>query len=251
MNRDDLVRYLDDLLEAARFKDYCPNGLQVEGCIEVRKIVAGVTASQALVEAAVECGADALLVHHGWFWRGEDRRVTGLRKRRLQTLLRHDISLIAYHLPLDAHPELGNNARLAQRFGWCVEGRYGEQEIGWFGRLAAPLTLGDLAARIASSFQRPPLVIGQDVAPPRLIRRIAWCSGGAQSYFDEALTLGVDAFLSGEISEPQTHMARESGIAYIAAGHHATERDGVAALAAHLAERFSLDCEFLDFDNPV
>lgn len=251
MNRDDLVRYLDDLLEAARFKDYCPNGLQVEGCTEVRKIVAGVTASQALVEAAVECGADALLVHHGWFWRGEDRRVTGLRKRRLQTLLRHDISLIAYHLPLDAHPELGNNARLAQRFGWCVEGRYGEQEIGWFGRLEAPLTLGDLAARIASSLQRPPLVIGQDVEPPRLIRRIAWCSGGAQSYFDEALTLGVDAFLSGEISEPQTHMARESGIAYIAAGHHATERDGVAALAAHLAERFSLDCEFLDFDNPV
>lgn len=251
MNRDALVRYLNEMLEVARFKDYCPNGLQVEGRAEARKIVAGVTASQALVEAAVERNADVLLVHHGWFWRGEDARVTGLRKRRLQTLLRHDINLIAYHLPLDAHPELGNNARLAKRFGWRVEGRYGEQEIGWFGRLETPLLLDDLAERIAAGLQRPPLVIGQDAGAPRPIRRIAWCSGGGQSYFDEALGLGVDAFLSGEISEPQTHMARESGVAYIAAGHHATERDGVAALAAHLAERFSLDCEFLDFDNPV
>ena len=251
MNRDVLVGYLNDLLAAARFKDYCPNGLQVEGRAEIRKIVAGVTASQALVDAAIERDADALLVHHGWFWRGEDVRVTGLRKRRLQALLDRDINLIAYHLPLDAHPELGNNAQLAQRLGWCVEGRYGEQEIGWFGRLETPLPLADLATRVEAALQRPPLVIGNDVTPGRLIRRIAWCSGGGQSYFDEALTLAVDAFLSGEISEPQVHMARESGVAYIAAGHHATERGGVAALAAHLSEKFALDCEFLDLDNPV
>lgn len=248
MERNELMRYLDDLLETARFKDYCPNGLQVEGRAEVKKIVAGVTASQALVDAAVERGADALLVHHGWFWRGEDARVTGLRKKRLQALLRHDVNLIGYHLPLDSHPELGNNARLAQMFGWRAEGRYGEDDVGWFGSLESPSTLGEVVNRVAVALRRLPLVIGDEMRP---LRRIAWCSGGGQSYFEGALSLGVDAFLSGEISEPQTHMARESGIAYIAAGHHATERGGVAALAAHLAEKFGLDCEFIDIDNPV
>ena len=138
MKRDELIRYLDELLEPERFKDYCPNGLQVEGRSEIRRIVAGVTASQALVDQAVARGADALLVHHGWFWRGEDGRVTGFRKKRLQTLLTHDINLIAYHLPLDGHAEFGNNAQLAQRLGWTVEGRFGEQDLGWHGRVAQP-----------------------------------------------------------------------------------------------------------------
>ena len=248
MKREELTGYLDELLGSAKYKDYCPNGLQVEGRAEVRRIVAGVTASQALVDEAIMRGADALLVHHGWFWRGEDGRVTGVRKSRLQALLRHDINLIGYHLPLDGHPELGNNAQLARSFGWTVEGRFGDQDIGWYGRLDEPMLLGDLTRRIGAELNRFPLVIGDETRP---VRRIAWCSGGAQDYFEKALEQNVDAYFSGEISEPNVHFARESGVAYIAAGHHATERYGIRALAAHLAEKFGLDCEFVDIDNPV
>ncbi|MBI2308685.1 MAG: Nif3-like dinuclear metal center hexameric protein [Rhodocyclales bacterium] len=248
MNRDELARYLDETLETARFRDYCPNGLQVEGRPEVRRIVAGVTASQALIAAAIERGADAILVHHGWFWKGEDGRITGLRKARIGSLLRHDINLYAYHLPLDAHPELGNNAQLAARLGWQPEGRFGEQDIAWLGRTAAPTTAGELATAIAAGLGRTPLLVGE---PSRPVARIGWCSGGAQGYFEQAIALGVDAYISGEISEPTVHLARESGVAYLAAGHHATERFGATALAAHLAARFGLDCEFIDIDNPV
>ena len=248
MKRDELMRYLDELLESARFKDYCPNGLQVEGRPEIRRIVAGVTASQALVDQAVARGADALLVHHGWFWRGEDGRVTGFRKKRLQTLLAHDINLIAYHLPLDGHAEFGNNAQLAQRLGWAVEGRFGEQDVGWYGRLDETRTLGELARRVSAELGREPLVIG---AETQRVSRVAWCSGGAQSLFEAALSLGVQVFLSGEISEQHVHLARESGVAYLAVGHHASERYGVEALAAHLAAKFGLDCAFIDIDNPV
>jgi dinuclear metal center YbgI/SA1388 family protein len=248
MRREELTRYLDDLLEVARFKDYCPNGLQVEGRAEIRRIVAGVTASQALVDAAIARNADAILVHHGWFWRGEDGRVTGFRKARLQALLGNDINLIGYHLPLDSHPEFGNNAQLAKRFGWTVEGRFGEQEMGWVGRLDAPVTLSACARNIGANLQRVPQVIGDAGRP---VSRVAWCSGGAQGYFEQAIALGVDAYLSGEISEQTVHLARESGVAYIAAGHHATERYGVQALAAHLAGHFGLECEFVDIDNPV
>lgn len=248
MERDQLVCYLDDLLGSQRFKDYCPNGLQVEGSGDVRRIVAGVTACQALIDVAVARGADTLLVHHGWFWRGEDGRITGFRKARMQTLLGHDINLIAYHLPLDAHPELGNNARLAAVLGWQPEGRFGEQDIGWFGRTATPRTLADWTRDIAGKLQRPPLAIGDT---DRRIERIAWCSGGAQGYFEQAVALGVDAFVSGEISEQTVHLARESGVAFVAAGHHATERLGIQALAGHVAARFGLDCEFVDIDNPV
>ena len=250
MKREELTRYLDQLLDVERCRDYCPNGLQVEGCGEVRRLVAGVTASQALVDAAIARGADTLLVHHGWFWRGEDGRVTGWRKARLQALLANDINLIAYHLPLDDHPELGNNAQLAKRLGWQVDGRFGEQDLGWYGHLAAPMTLADLALSVAAQLQRAPLVIaGDDGARP--ISRVAWCSGGAQSYFEAATALRVDAFLTGEISEQHVHLARESGVAFLAAGHHATERYGVQALAAHLAERFGIACEYVDIDNPV
>ena len=248
MKRDELIRYLDELLEPERFKDYCPNGLQVEGRSEIRRIVAGVTASQALVDQAVARGADALLVHHGWFWRGEDGRVTGFRKKRLQTLLTHDINLIAYHLPLDGHAEFGNNAQLAQRLGWTVEGRFGEQDVGWYGRLDETRTLGEVTRRVSAELGREPLVIG---AETQQVSRIAWCSGGAQSLFEAALSLGVQVFLSGEISEQHVHLARESGVAYLAAGHHASERYGIQALAAHLAGKFGLDCTFIDIDNPV
>lgn len=248
MKREELTRYLDDLLDSARFRDYCPNGLQVEGSAEVRRIVAGVTASQLLVDTAIARGADTLLVHHGWFWRGEDGRITGWRKARLQALLGKDINLLAYHLPLDGHAEFGNNAQLARRLGWTVEGRFGEQDIGWQGRAAEATTLVELARNIRVELGREPLVIGDERRP---LQRVAWCSGGAQSLFEQAIAQGVDVYVTGEISEQNVHLARESGVAYIAAGHHATERYGVQALAAHVAERFGLACEFVDIDNPV
>jgi len=189
-----------------------------------------------------------VLVHHGYFWKGEDGRVTGIRRQRLKTLLANDINLLAYHLPLDAHPELGNNAQLASRLGWQPDGRFGEQDIAWLGTTGAPTSAGGLVAQIAAGLARTPLLIGD---PQRPVHRIGWCSGGAQSYFEQAISLGVDAFISGEISEQTVHLARESGVAYLACGHHASERYGVAALAAHLAERCSLQCEFVDLDNPV
>ncbi len=248
MRREELARYLDELLQAAKFRDYCPNGLQVEGRDEVRRIVAGVTASQKLLDLAVARHADAVLVHHGYFWKGEDPRVTGLRRRRLATLLKSDLSLFAYHLPLDAHPELGNNAQLAARFGWQPEGRFGEQEIGWYGSLPAPASLAEVAAGVATVLGRQPLLLGD---PARSIRRVAWCSGGAQGYFEQAIELGVDLYLSGEVSEPTLHLAEESGVAYLGAGHHATERYGVQALAAHLERALGVECEFIDLDNPA
>ena len=248
MERQQLVEYLDGLLQPAKFRDYCPNGLQVEGRANVVRIVAGVTASQALVDLAVARGADALLVHHGYFWKGEDGRITGIRRQRLKTLLGNDLNLLAYHLPLDAHPELGNNAQLAARLGWLAEGRFGEQDIAWYGSVGAATTAGGLAAQIAAKLARAPQLIGD---PQRPVRRLAWCTGGAQGYFEQAIALGVDAFVSGEISEPTVHLARESGVAYLACGHHATERYGVAALAAHLNAQCGLQCEFVDVDNPV
>ena len=246
MDRNELAAYLDALLECGRFRDYCPNGLQVEGRAEVRRIVCGVSASQTLLEAALAAGADAVLVHHGWFWRGEDGRVTGIRRARLKTLLANDLNLFAYHLPLDAHAEFGNNAQLARRMGWTVDGRFGEQDIGFLGRTHG--TAGELADRLALELGRLPLLVGD---PARDIERIAWCSGGAQGYFEQAIAAGADDYVSGEISEQTTHLARESGVPYIAAGHHATERYGVQALGAHLAERFGLECRFVDIDNPA
>lgn len=247
MKREELARYLDNLLDAARFRDYCPNGLQVEGRAEIRRVVTGVTASQALVEAAIARQADALIVHHGWFWRGEDGRVTGFRHKRMKALLLADINLFGYHLPLDAHPELGNNAQLAQLLGWQASGRFGEQDIGWHGTLPAPQSLAELSASIGAKLERPPLAIGE---PERRIERLAWCTGGAQGYFEQAIALGVDAFISGEISEQTVHLARETGVAYLACGHHATERYGATALAEHL-RTLGLEAEFVDIGNPV
>ncbi|OHC67762.1 MAG: Nif3-like dinuclear metal center hexameric protein [Rhodocyclales bacterium GWA2_65_20] len=248
MQRDELRTYLDTLLEAARFRDYCPNGLQVEGRAEIGRIVCGVSASQALVDAAAARGADAILVHHGWFWKSEDGRITGHRKQRMAALLAHDISLFAYHLPLDAHAEFGNNAQLAQRMGWTVAGRFAEQDIGFIGAPAAATTAGAVAAALATALGREPLLVG-DAARPVL--RIAWCTGGAQGYFEQAIAAGADLYVSGEISENTVHLARESGVPYLAAGHHATERYGVMALAEHLRERCGLACEYVEIDNPV
>ncbi len=248
MQRDELARYLDQLLEVSRFHDYCPNGLQVEGRGEVARIITGVTASHAMIEEAVAAGADALLVHHGYFWKGEDGRITGTRRRRIGLLLQHDISLFAYHLPLDAHPEHGNNTQLGALLGFTEEGRSGDQNIVVNGRLPDVQPLSALAAHIEARLGRAPTVIGD---PSQRIARVAWCTGGAQGYFEDAIPLGIDAFITGEISEPQVHLARESGVAYIAAGHHATERFGVQALGAHLAARFGIEHRFIDIPNPV
>ena len=252
MKREDLVNYLDELLQPAKFRDYCPNGLQVEGREEVLRVVAGVTASQALLDAAVDRGADTILVHHGYFWKGEDGRVTGIRKNRLKALLAHDINLLAYHLPLDAHPELGNNAQLATRMGWVAEGCFGEQDIAWIGHPGlldcGHWRVSDLLSKLNNELGRESMLIGD---PEQRVNKLAWCSGGAQGYFEQAIALGADLYISGEISEQTVHLARESGVAYLACGHHATERFGAQALAKHLAAQFDLRCEFVDIDNPV
>ena len=244
----ELRDYIASLLDVSRFRDYCPNGVQVEGRAEVRRIASGVTASQRLLEAATAWGADAILVHHGYFWRNEDAAITGIKKQRIAHLLQHDISLLAYHLPLDAHIELGNNAQLGQRLGFVQQGRFGEQGIACYGELASAQTLSQLCKTISDSLQREPQVIGQS---DRAIRRIAWCTGAAQGYFEEAVARGVDAFLTGEISEQNVHVAHETGVAFLAAGHHATERYGVQALGAHLATQFGIEHHFFDMDNPV
>ena len=248
MTRVELETYLNLYLEVSRFRDYCPNGLHVEGRPEIRRIATGVTASLELLLAAEAGGADAVLVHHGYFWRGEDARVTGLRRARLKFLIEHDLNLFAFHLPLDAHAEVGNNVQLARHLGWLPETRFGEQDLAMLGRVARPCTLSAFAAHLAARLGRTPLVVGGDA---REIRTAAWCTGAAQGYFEAAIERGADVYVSGEISEQTVHLARESGVAYVAAGHHATERYGIAALGAHLAARFGLEHVFIDIENPV
>ncbi|WP_298008825.1 Nif3-like dinuclear metal center hexameric protein [uncultured Aquabacterium sp.] len=243
-----MVSYTQMLLDAGRFKDYGPNGLQVEGRPSIRKLVTGVTASLALIEAAVAEGADAILVHHGLFWRGQDGRVTGWMRQRLGQLLAHDINLIAYHLPLDAHPELGNNAQWGQKLGLAADARFGDQDLGFLGAAPEGLTLDGLACRVRTALDREPVVLPGDGRP---LRRVAWCSGGAQGYFEQAIGAGADVFLTGEVSEPQAHYARETGVAFLACGHHASERYGVQALGTHLSERFDLTHVFIDVPNPA
>ena len=251
MNLYALETHINTLLNVGKFRDYAPNGLQVEGRAEVKRIVTGVTASQALLDAAVECNADAVLVHHGYFWKGESQVIRGMKKRRIATLLQHDISLLGYHLPLDAHPTLGNNAQLAKLLGIRTEGVMDERElqgVGNVGSLAEPLSLDAFGQHVATVLGREPLLITGGEHP---IQRIAWCTGGAQGYIQQAFELGADAYLSGEISEHTVHFARENGIHYLAAGHHATERYGIQALGNQLAERFGLEHYFLDINNPA
>lgn len=244
----ELTHYTQQLLQVERFKDYCPNGLQVEGRAEVRKIVSGVTASMALLQAAHLAHADLILVHHGYFWRGEDPRVVGIKRNRLAFMLQHNLNLLAYHLPLDAHPELGNNVQLGQVLGLIHEGFAGETNMIAYGTMPSPITLQAFALDIESRLQRTPLVVGDQ---QKKVQKIAWCTGAAQGYMEEAIALGVDVFISGEISEQTHHQAIETGVSYISAGHHVTERYGVQALGQHLAEKFGIAHEFIDINNPV
>lgn len=248
IRRDELQRAFDALLQPERFKDYGPNGLQVEGKPVIERLVSGVTASRALIEAAIAEHADAIFVHHGLFWRGQDGRVVGWMKERLRLLLAHDINLFAYHLPLDAHPMLGNNAQLGRVLGVAADANFGEQALGFCGP-ADFVNAQALADHVAARLGRGVTLVAGDAAQP--IRRLAWCTGGAQGYFEGAIAAGADAFLTGEISEPQAHLARETGVAFLAAGHHATERYGAPAVAAHVARTLGLTHRFIDIDNPA
>jgi dinuclear metal center YbgI/SA1388 family protein len=251
IDRAELLTAFDTLLQPERFRDYGPNGLQVEGRAKVRKIVSGVTASRALIEAAIAAEADAIFVHHGLFWRGQDGRITGWMKQRLALLLAHDVNLFAYHLPLDAHPELGNNAQFGLRMGLVGQSRFGEQDLGWLGARAdgaAFVSAQALSDHLTYILNRPVALVDQ---AQKAIKKIAWCTGGAQSYFESAIAAGADAFITGEMSEPQAHLARECGVAFLACGHHASERYGAPAVAAHVAAQMGLSHEFIDIDNPA
>jgi dinuclear metal center YbgI/SA1388 family protein len=249
--RSQLLQSLDGLLQPDGFKDYGPNGLQVEGKATIRKLVTGVTASLALIDAAIDVGADALLVHHGLFWRGQDGRVTGWMKKRLSRLLAHDINVFAYHLPLDAHPTLGNNAQLARHLGIALiegeAGRFGEHSLGFLGLRTMP-SASALAEHVGAALGRPVTLVAE---PDRPVERIALCTGGAQSFFESAIASGADVFITGEISEPQAHYARECGVAYIACGHHASERFGAPAVGAWVSEQLGIEHLFVDIANPA
>lgn len=247
----ELLVEINRQLRPDQFNDYCPNGLQVEGKPQVHHLVTGVTASQRLLDAAVEAGADAVLVHHGYFWRGEDSVITGLKRKRIKTLLDHEISLLAYHLPLDAHAELGNNVQLGAVLGLVPTGellKQNNQVMGLMADLDVPESGEQMSDRIAAALGRKPQHID---APDRLIKRIAWCTGAAQQYIEQAARMGADAYISGEISEQTVHSAQEHGLHYFAAGHHATERYGVKALGEMIAQRFGIRHTFIDIDNPV
>ena len=244
--------YCNQLLAADTFRDYCPNGLQVEGKPQIKKIVAGVTASQEFLQQAIARGADAVLVHHGYFWKGENAAITGAKKRRMQLLLKHDVSLLAYHLPLDAHAQFGNNATLAKQLDFVVQGAVPQGEAKgmlWQGELPHALTAEQFVQHIQSRLQRTPLHLSSTSQRP--VKTLAWCSGAAQGYIEQAAQLGVDAYVSGEASEQTFHLARELDIHYFAIGHHASESFGVQALAQHLAQQFDIDWEFVDIANPV
>lgn len=250
-----LANWLDTTLQVQRFKDYCPNGLQVEGKAAIGHIITGVTASQALLEAAVQKNADAVLVHHGWFWKNENPVIRGPKRERLALALQHNLNVFAYHLPLDAHVALGNNAQLGRVLGFepdlDQDGnplRCGPDDLVWLGRCPGGKTLEELGSDICNALQRQPLLVGN---PQQIIQRVAWCTGGAQSMMEAAVAAGADAYLTGEASEPTFHLAQETGTAFIGAGHHATERYGVQALGRAIADQFKIKVEFVDIDNPI
>ena len=251
VSRRELQGALDEILQPARFRDYCPNGLQIEGREHINLLISGVTACQALIDAAADQGADALLVHHGFFWRGEAQALTGMKRRRIAALLAQDINLFAYHLPLDAHPKFGNNACLARLLEIEVTGTLDPSDplgVGNIGQLRQPLPMSALLSRIREGLGRKALHIGD---PDASVQRIAWCTGAAQGFIGQAVALGADVYITGEASEQTVHTAREEGIQFVAAGHHATERYGVQALGAELATRYGIEHRFIDIDNPV
>lgn len=250
-HRDEVLQLLNSKLESGRVRDYCPNGLQVEGKAQIRKILTGVTASQALLDRAVAEQADAVLVHHGYFWKSEASEITGMKKRRLQTLLQHDINLFAYHLPLDIHPELGNNAQLGALLGFSdISALPSVEPVGVVRQtqLSTALSLTDIVARLQQQLQRPVFAHDAGIGD---IRHIAWCTGGGQGYIDAAAAAGAQLFISGEVSEQTIHSANELGIHFIAAGHHATERYGVKALGEWLAAQTGIEVQFVDLYNPA
>ena len=246
MNRNQLIEYLDLELNSERINDYCPNGLQVEGSPTIQTIVGGVTANQALIEHAIKVKADALLVHHGYFWKGEAQPITGMKQRRIKALLAHDINLIAYHLPLDLHLQWGNNRGLADCLS-ITDDAPDQERLLRFGRVT-PMSIDELIERVTQRLNRAPLHLA---GGSESIECIAWCTGGAQDMIEEAAQSGADVFLSGEVSERTTHLAQELGIHYLACGHHATETFGVERLGNHLAQRFNLNFEFINLPNPV
>ncbi|HFC8518444.1 Nif3-like dinuclear metal center hexameric protein [Neisseria weaveri] len=247
-SRKAILNWCDEILQTHTFKDYAPNGLQVEGREDTEHIVTAVTASRAAIHYAVEQQADMLLVHHGMFWKSEPLTVTGWKKERIAALLKHDINMAGYHLPLDAHPELGNNAQLAAIMGWKTEYCCGEQNLLNIGVPVEPITLAGLGKKLSETLQRKPVVIGSADKP---IKRIAWCTGGAQGFFQTASDEGVDVYVTGEISEAQFHLAQETGTAFISAGHHATERYGIQALGKEIAQKFDVKVDFFDEQNPA
>ncbi|MBF4989921.1 Nif3-like dinuclear metal center hexameric protein [Methylophilus sp. QUAN] len=243
-----LVTELANFLQVGKFQDYCPNGLQVEGRPQVRRIVSGVTASQALIEAAIAADADAILVHHGYFWRGEAAEVTGLKRNRLKRLLTHDLSLLAYHLPLDAHAEVGNNVQLGHVFEWPITRYLDDKNMLPMAEFSQAMTLAQLGERVSASLGRQAQLLGD---PQKQVRTVAWCTGAAQSYIQQAVNAGVDVFISGEVSEQTWHTVCETETAYISAGHHATERYGVQALGQWIAEKYGIEHIYVELDNPV
>ena len=245
-NRTEILSKINEWLEPENFQDYAPNGLQVEGKEEVNTIITGVTASQALIDEAIKQNADMILVHHGYFWKGEDQCIRGMKKNRIKQLLENDINLVAYHLPLDDHPEYGNNRQLADVLDIQNPKLLGG--LVWQGKLKEPMSPEKFGLHIARALHRNPLHVGEG---SDTIETVAWCTGAAQGFINTAIEAGIDAFISGEISEPTTHTARECGIHYFAAGHHATERYGVQALGKALAEEFGINYQFIDCDNPV
>lgn len=248
-----LENYCNDVLSVAAFKDYAPNGLQVDGGAPISKVVTGVTASQALINEAIARDAQAIVVHHGYFWKGEPQPLVGMKGKRIRTMMQHGISMLGYHLPLDAHPQMGNNAALADALGLTIEGALFPEQAHPVGNIAtmSPMMAHDFYARIATVLDVEPLHILPDNYQREPISRIGLCSGGAQDFIDQAAAMGCDAYISGEISERTTHSAREQGIHYFACGHHATERGGIQRLGEHLADALSLSVEFVDIDNPA
>jgi dinuclear metal center YbgI/SA1388 family protein len=249
LNRNTLSEYLETYLLTTEYKDYCPNGLQVQGKEQIKKIVCGVTASKELIEKAIDAKADAIIVHHGWFWKNDDPRITGQLYERLKLLMSHQMNLFAYHLPLDNHAEVGNNVQLAKILNINIKGQHPQNQMVWLGELEQKkITLEEFGQHLAKTLNREPLIIG-DLT--KKIKKVAWCTGGAQHYFKDAIDLNVDVYISGEISEPTFHLTKEFNVAYISAGHHATERGGIIALGEHLQTELGLECQFIDIPNPV
>ena len=248
--RAELTQFFYENGLISTISDYCPNGLQVEGKDQIKVIVSGVTASLALIDAAIALSADCIIVHHGYFWRGENPVIVGQKYQRVKKLILHDINLFGFHLPLDLHPVWGNNVQLARVLGFDIESNFGDKNLGFLGNSVQHngQSLAQLSSWISHQLGRAPLLIGD---PNQTVGKIAWCTGAAQSMLQEAIDAGASVFMSGEISESTVHLARESGVAYLACGHHATERYGIAALGAAIVERFGITHHFVDVPNPV